>query len=110
NLHPNKSMPTYNFRPNGAVFVRVSGLTLILAASFSGLRANTEAGQAQDPNRPPWAQKGKSATANASPPQIVMPDAAEPIQDRNKIKVSVNLVNVLVSVLDEHNRPAPDLP
>jgi Ca-activated chloride channel family protein len=32
------------------------------------------------------------------------------VQDRGKIKVSVNLVNVLVSVLDEHNRPAPDLP
>ena len=42
---------------------------------------------------------------------IVRPDApSAAMQDRGKIKVSVNLVNVLVSVLDEHNRPAPDLP
>jgi Ca-activated chloride channel family protein len=31
-------------------------------------------------------------------------------QQRGEIRVEVNLVNVLVSVLDEHNRPAPDLP
>ncbi|MGA2483679.1 MAG: VWA domain-containing protein [Candidatus Acidiferrales bacterium] len=31
-------------------------------------------------------------------------------QQRGEIRVEVSLVNVLVSVLDEHNRPAPDLP
>jgi Ca-activated chloride channel family protein len=35
--------------------------------------------------------------------------ADDPAQ-RSRIKVSVNLVNVLVSVLDDNNRPAPDLP
>ena len=88
-----------------------------------------------DPNRPPWAQKNKpkpnstasansgSATsaANSSPVgepgKIVQPnppDAKEEPQStasqRDRIRVNVNLVTVLVSVLDDHNRPAPDLP
>ncbi|MGB7435174.1 MAG: VWA domain-containing protein [Candidatus Acidiferrum sp.] len=33
-----------------------------------------------------------------------------PSQSRTTVKVNVNLVNVLVSVLDDHNRPAPNLP
>jgi Ca-activated chloride channel homolog len=88
---------------------------------------------AQDkPDRPPWAQKTKS-TANSKPApassptgepgKIVQPtpssdpatassadDAQDPAAQRGRIRVTVNLVNVLVSVLDEHNRPAPDLP
>src|SRR5436305_1558245 len=39
-------MPTYNFRPNGAVFVRVSGLALMIDASLStqlGMPAQREA-------------------------------------------------------------------
>ncbi len=89
---------------------------------------------AQDnPNRPPWAQKpkpnSKTASSTSTPPPaagpsspensgtIVQPPPApapEASQDsssqRGRIRVQVNLVNVLVSVLDEHNRPAPDLP
>jgi Ca-activated chloride channel homolog len=82
------------------------------------------------PDRPPWAQKPKSA-ANAGsassttpaasptgePDKIVQPtspsspdDSQDPAKQRGRIQVTVNLVNVLVSVLDEHNRPAPDLP
>jgi Ca-activated chloride channel family protein len=64
--------------------------------------------QQQNTNRPPWAQKNKSAEAPVTPTSKA--DDADPAQDRDKIKVNVNLVNVLVSVLDEHNRPAPDLP
>jgi Ca-activated chloride channel homolog len=57
-------------------------------------------------DRPPWARKSKTAdTASSSADNS--PDSP---QDRAKIKVKVDLVNVLVSVLDEHNRPAPDLP
>ena len=72
----------------------------------------TFASLAQDkPDRPPWAQKPKAGGAEKSKPQ---PDAAEDAQDagaqRGRIRVNVNLVSVLVSVLDEHNRPAPDLP
>src|SRR5882762_12032962 len=78
------------------------------------------------PNRPPWAQKSKSASksnpAPASSPtgepgKIIQPTPSAPAADsqdaasqRGRIRVTVNLVNVLVSVLDEHNRPAPDLP
>jgi Ca-activated chloride channel family protein len=93
-----------------------------------------------NPNRPPWAQKRKAASKaeskpsstpnppaptidegpNGAPPEIVQPTPAPPPEvpeesqnpaaQRGRIKVNVNLVNVLVSVLDEHNRPAPDLP
>jgi len=86
-----------------------------------------------NPNRPPWAQKSKakknsssSTTSSASPSpappdgepgKIVQPtppppkeESAQPAVQGNRIRVNVNLVTVLVSVLDEHNRPAPDLP
>ena len=88
-----------------------------------------------DPNRPPWAQKSKTkanslpttaASASSSSPiaspagepgKIVQPipppakeESTQPAVQGNRIKVNVNLVTVLVSVLDEHNRPAPDLP
>ena len=88
-----------------------------------------------DPNRPPWAQKPKakanssSSTASsktssspAPPPdgepgKIVQPTPAPPKEESSQpavqgkgIRVNVNLVTVLVSVLDEHNRPTPDLP
>ncbi|MGB9465222.1 MAG: VWA domain-containing protein [Candidatus Acidiferrum sp.] len=76
----------------------------------------------EKPDRPPWAQKPKppsnssSADANAPTPAIV-PTPAQPISlpedadpQRGKIKVKVDLVNILASVLDDHNRPAPDLP
>jgi len=78
------------------------------------------------PDRPPWATKSKSASksnpAPASSPtgepgKIIQPTPSAPAADsqdaasqRGRIRVTVNLVNVLVSVLDEHNRPAPDLP
>jgi Ca-activated chloride channel family protein len=84
----------------------------------------------ENPNRPPWAQKPKassnassdpSASArsspNGQPGKMVQPapptptnDSQDPARQRDRIRVDVNLVNVLVSVLDEHNRPAPDLP
>src|SRR5713101_4004339 len=77
------------------------------------------------PDRPPWAQKPKSvSSANSAPSsspvgepaKIVQPTPPAPIDDsqdaaqRDRIRVNVNLVNVLVSVLDDHNRPAADLP
>src|SRR5215472_6597500 len=57
-------------------------------------------------DRPPSARKPK--TAGNSPASGN--ESADPLQDRAKIKVKVALVSVLVSVLDDHNRPAPDLP
>src|SRR5205807_881130 len=69
---------------------------------------------AQDkPDRPPWAQKTKNANGEKgqpASPQPSDPDDSQEGAQRGRIRVSVNLVNVLVSVLDEHNRPAPDLP
>src|SRR5260370_35792284 len=86
-------------------------------------------GFAQDkPDRPPWAQKPKSTSASTSskapassptgePGKIVQPtppaskkDSQDSAPQRGPIRVNVNLVNVLVSVLYYHNRPAPDLP
>ena len=108
---------------------RASALLAACAFLFIGIVA------AQDkPDRPPWAQKSKSsananippasspAPAPASSPvgepgKIIQPtpsaaasDSQDPAKQRGTIKVRVNLVNVLASVLDEKNRPAPDLP
>jgi Ca-activated chloride channel family protein len=113
-------------------------LTLLLGAPAL-LFAGVALSQAQS-DRPPWAQKPKSpATANSTPNsgtsssaastvsptsapdgepgKIVQPTPPTPAggsQDaasqRGRIRVNVNLVNVLVSVLDDKNRPAPDLP
>src|SRR6202171_1495504 len=92
----------------------------VLTFLFIGTAASQD-----KPDRPPWAQKSKpasnSAPAPASSPtgepgKIVQPtasapnDSQDPASQRGRIRVTVNLVNVLVSVLDEHNRPAPDLP
>ena len=87
-------------------------------------------------DRPPWARKpkstaGASATSKASttsastvpasspdgePGKIVQPTAParedesqDPSAQRGRIRVNVSLVNVLVSILDDKNRPAPDL-
>jgi len=86
-----------------AVFAFVGGDGL-----HAGSIAHQSSQQQENPNRPPWAQKSKSADASSAP--AAKAEASGPAQDRAKIKVSVNLVNVLVSVLDEHNRPAADLP
>ena len=113
-------------RPQSTLFV-VSAL-LLAGVAFS-----------QDkPDRPPWAQKRKStasgdptskpsstststtspsSTPDGEPGKTVQPTPGAPKDEsqdaasqRGRIRVNVNLVNVLVSVLDEKNRPAPDLP
>ena len=83
---------------------------LLTAFSLAGV-----ASFGQDkPDRPPWAQKSKTSdTSKSQPPEKTQPSDAADSQDggqRGRIRVNVNLVNVLVSVLDEHNRPAADLP
>jgi len=80
---------------------------LFCAALLAANSLPGDASPAQDkPNRPPWAQKPKSAPAS----QPAADDSQDSTPQRGRIRVNVNLVNVLVSVLDEHNRPAPDLP
>jgi Ca-activated chloride channel family protein len=82
------------------------------AALFCACLLWAGANFAQDKSdRPPWAQKPKGASAeNTVPPPAEPVDSQDDGSQRGRIRVSVNLVNVLVSVLDEHNRPAPDLP
>jgi Ca-activated chloride channel homolog len=108
-------------------------ILLALAVSLSSGNAFTQ----DDPNRPPWAQKSKTKANSTStsdsganaprtaatsssvgePGKIVQPtpppaiaDSQDAAAQRGRIRVNVNLVTVLVSVLDAHNRPAPDLP
>jgi Ca-activated chloride channel family protein len=66
----------------------------------------------EKPDRPPWAQKSKAGAEKSQPATKPSEDddSQEGAPQRGRIRVSVNLVNVLVSVLDEHNRPAADLP
>jgi Ca-activated chloride channel family protein len=79
---------------------------LLAAISFPG-----HASLAQDKrDRPPWAQKSGSASPAKSQPAAAADDSQDSASQRGRIRVNVNLVNLLVSVLDEHNRPAPDLP
>jgi Ca-activated chloride channel homolog len=111
--------PRTRFR---AFFGFSAGIVLagVLLADARGAGSQTEsalqgtpaftAGTAQEnPNRPPWAQKGKDASA-AKPTAASAEDSDDSGPQRGRIKVNVNLVNVLASVLDEHNRPATDLP
>jgi Ca-activated chloride channel homolog len=74
------------------------------------------------PDRPPWAQKTKadsktSSTGATATPGAIVPTPTQPVSDpqdgaaqRGQIKVKVDLVSILASVLDDRNRPAPDLP
>jgi Ca-activated chloride channel family protein len=64
----------------------------------------------ENPNRPPWAQTDKPAAAKTAKPADTASASDDSVQARTTIKVKVNLVNVLVSVLDENNRPAANLP
>ena len=99
-------MTTHFVRPStlaGRLFVGILSLaTLIAVAAASGA-----------PRSPRRIRIGRHGRKNLNRPQaapVANPLPADDAQDRAKIKVNVNLVNVLVSVLDEHNRPAPDLP
>jgi Ca-activated chloride channel family protein len=123
-------MPMTPFRPHSALILAVPAALLFVSVTF---------GQ-DKPDRPPWAQKRNStasasttskpntpSTSTAPPPsapdgepgKIVQPtpavtaptdDPQDAAAQRGRIRVNVNLVNVLVSVLDDKNRPAPDLP
>jgi hypothetical protein len=82
-------------------------VTLLSAAFVCACLLSATASFAQDkPDRPPWAQKPRAAGGEKTQPQPAEPaDSQDDASQRGRIRVSVNLVNVLVSVLDEHNRP-----
>lgn len=94
-----------------------ASVALLAAALVAGIAFSQE-----KPDRPPWAQKPKppansSSTDATAPPGGIVPTPTQPISlpedadpQRGKIKVKVDLVSILASVLDDHNRPAPDLP
>lgn len=114
-------MSTTPLRSHGTLLLAVSTL---LVSGFAFCQ--------DKPDRPPWAQKPKPASTTNSkststaaptsapdgePGKIVQPtppaeatDSQDPSGQRGRIRVNVNLVSVLVSVLDDKNRPAPDLP
>lgn len=58
----------------------------------------------------PSASGDPETTAQPVPAPLPATTDQDPSAQRGRIRVNVNLVNVLVSVLDDHNRPAPDLP
>jgi Ca-activated chloride channel family protein len=119
-------MSMTSFRPHSTLRFAVPAL-LFAGVAFSQDQSD----------RPPWARKPKSDTTADSnskssttststaaptsspvgePGKIVQPtlpspanDSQDPAAQRGRIRVNVNLVNVLVNVLDEKNRPAPDL-
>src|SRR5258706_4610939 len=91
---------------------------LFCAALLGGdlLPGATRVGK-EKPARPPGAQKSRAGSGEKKKPAEAPAEAPAEVDDsqestpqRGRIRVNVNLVNVLVSVLDEHNRPAPDLP
>jgi Ca-activated chloride channel homolog len=97
----------------------------IVTLAAAALLITATAASQDSSDRPPWARKPKSKPTatnapsstpdNTSPPEPVNKDNRDSNQNdepnqRGRIRVSVNLVNVLVSVLDDNNRPAPDLP
>jgi Ca-activated chloride channel family protein len=93
------------------IFHRRAFLLLVTALFAAAVTFSQE-----NPDRPPWARKSKTTATPETPKNPSSPGdkSSEKTDDstaqRTRIRVNVNLVNVLVSVLDENNRPAPDLP
>jgi Ca-activated chloride channel family protein len=85
--------------------------TLLAAISlFIAIGHSQPQNYAQEkPDRPPWAQPQSTGDQQSKPVDVAPKERQEPSSPRNTIKVNVNLVSVLVSVLDDKNRPAPDL-
>lgn len=85
--------------------------TFAATLALLGLFVTASALAAQEkPDRPPWAQPS-SGQGQAPPTEGTSKEkTAGTSSSRGTVKVTVNLVNVLVSVVDDHNRPAPNLP
>src|ERR1700730_10691382 len=99
--------------PFSARVAAPSYVAIAVALYAALLPANELAGgasSAQDkPDRPPWAQKSKSANGDKNQPAPA-DDSQDTAAQRGRIRVSVNLVNVLVSVLDQNSHPPPHIP
>src|SRR5579872_2293267 len=106
-------------RPLPARKLALFCVSAVLGAAYAAAQDGSD--------RPPWARKSKTkSTATSTPSSTPDKSYPEPVNkdgtgtntsaetddpaQRSRIRVSVNLVNVLVSVVDDNNRPAPDLP
>jgi Ca-activated chloride channel family protein len=129
-------MPPTLRRASRVFAVSVGVACLFAAFNARSARSQDQPGPTPPPppqqtDRPPWARKNKnsakngtdsskttdttpSSTASTNPPPIVQPiptdDPPASQQQRGRIRVNVQLVSILTSVLDEHNRPAIDIP
>jgi Ca-activated chloride channel family protein len=125
-LQVQKVHPSYLMIPQSSrVYIWWFAPLALFAGAFVA-----EAEAQEKPDRPPWAQPSTSQPQPAPPsdqpqppatsppppgamvqPPVELPDKQkEPQSPKGTIKVNVNLVNVLASVLDENKRPAPNLP
>lgn len=84
---------------------------LVARAALLGLLISSALTAQEKTDRPPWAQpsssQGQQGPATDASSKQKNEETSSP---KGTVKVNVNLVNILVSVLDEHNRPAPNLP
>jgi len=95
--------------PNYLMTIHSKRLLFYLSAGFLMLACALSAVAQEKPDRPPWAQPQPTEEGKADK-AMSKNKIQEQAPPRGTIKVNVSLVNVLVSVLDDHNRPAPDLP
>src|SRR5882724_4332586 len=80
NPHPTNSMPTSRFRPSTLAMRILMGVLAVIAfIAGDRLRAGSIAQQQENPNRPPWAQKSKSAGGSSAPGARA--EAGDPPQD-----------------------------
>src|ERR1700745_4264443 len=94
NPHPINSMPTFRSRQTMQASRKLVGIVVFVAATVA-LYGDSPLQQSsaqqsfvvpqENPNRPPWAQKNKSADAAAKP--TTKADDTDPAQDSGKIKV-----------------------
>ena len=124
-LPAQKAHHSYWMIPQVSHIFRAISIFLALLAGAASVPAQ------EKPDRPPWAQPSSSQPSIGQPsseqpsngppasqptPAIVLEPQDPPEKPKQApapkgaIKVNVNLVNVLVSVLDEQKRPAPNLP
>jgi Ca-activated chloride channel family protein len=85
-------------------------VTKTLAAGIALLSLPLLIAAQEKPDRPPWAQPSGAQQSKPADSTGAKDKSQEPASPRGTVKITVNLVNVLVSVLDDHNRPAPNLP
>jgi len=98
--------------PSYLMIPRVSQISIWCVAVFALFMGALLSSAQEKPDRPPWAQPSSTQPQPPPPPASgqTPEKQREPATPKGTIKVNVNLVNVLVSVLDENKRPAPNLP